>query len=76
VMPLDLPLPKGGEWGPFFGPQKSPLIFKPLGVDVSRGGPVGNNYTGIVRLQGGVPARAGNSRIEHVGGGLRLCVQG
>jgi predicted permease len=52
VMPPGLHLPKGDEWGPFFGPQTPPLIFRPLGIDVSRAKPVGNlNYTGVVRLR-------------------------
>jgi putative ABC transport system permease protein len=55
VMPPELHLPKGDEWGPFFGPQKAPLIFRPLGIDASRARPVGNmNYTAVVRLKPGV----------------------
>jgi predicted permease len=55
VMPPELHLPKGYEWGPLFGPQTAPLIFRPIGVDASRARPAGNlNYMAVVRLKPGV----------------------
>ncbi len=52
VLPPRLHLPKGDEWGQFFGPQSAPLIFRPLGVDAARAEPVGNlNYTAVIRLK-------------------------
>jgi predicted permease len=58
VMPPDLHLPKGDEWGAYFGPAAVPLIFRP-GVtffQASRGRAVGNlNYTSVIRLKPGVP---------------------
>ncbi len=55
VMPAEVHLPKGDEWGPMFGPQSAPLIFRPLGIDVSRANPNGNmNYMAVVRLKPGI----------------------
>ena len=65
VMPPQLHLPKGDEWGPFFGPQKAPLIFRPLGIDVSRVRPAGNmNYTAVVRLRPGVGRERGMAELN------------
>ena len=55
VMPPELHVPKGDEWGSLFGPQTVPLIFRPILVDPSRASPVGSmNYTALVRLKPGV----------------------
>lgn len=55
VMPSGLYLPKGDEWGKFFGPAETPAIFRPLGVDAATQSPVGNlNYSALVRLKPGV----------------------
>jgi len=53
VMPPSLILPKAGEWGPGFG--NAPVIFRPLGFDVSQGGASGQyNFGSIMRLNPGV----------------------
>src|SRR5579864_2106710 len=53
VMPAGLHLPQGDQWGGFFGPDKAPLVFRPMLPWVRR--PVGNlNYNGLVRLKPGV----------------------
>ncbi len=65
VMSPDLHLPKGDEWGPLFGPQRAPLIFRPLGIDPSRVRPVGNmNYTAVVRLKAGVRREQGMTELN------------
>ncbi len=59
VMPPDLHLPKGEEWGTFFGPSAAPSIFRPLGLDTAREPSNGNmNYTSLVRTKPGVGGRA------------------
>jgi putative ABC transport system permease protein len=56
VMPPDLHLPKGDEWGAFFGPTEAPMIFRPQGTNAARARPVGNlNFTSVIRLKPGVP---------------------
>ena len=53
VMPPALSLPKGGEWGPGF--ENAPVIFRPLGFDVSQGRASGEySFGSIVRLKPGV----------------------
>jgi len=53
VMPPTLSLPKEGEWGPGFG--NAPVIFRPLGFDVSQGRASGQyNFGSILRLNPGV----------------------
>jgi len=55
VMPADLHLPKGDEWGTFFGPATAPMIFRPHLMDTPAASPVGNlNYTSVIRLKSGV----------------------
>jgi putative ABC transport system permease protein len=55
VMPADLHLPKGDEWGAYFGPSAAPMIFRPHLIDPSTARPAGNlNYTSVIRLQSGV----------------------
>jgi predicted permease len=65
VMPRDLHLPKGEEWGSHFGPEAAPLIFKPLGMDVSTARGAGNlNYLGVVRLKAGVSREQGMAEVN------------
>jgi putative ABC transport system permease protein len=55
VMPPGLHLPKGDEWGAYFGPSAQPLIFLPTGIDTFRAARVGNlNYTSVIRLRPGI----------------------
>ena len=55
VMPPDLHLPEGDQWGSFFGPSANPLIFRPLGIDTARESSDGNlNYTSIIRTKPGI----------------------
>jgi hypothetical protein len=67
VMPPDLHLPKGDEWGAYFGPASAPLIFRP-GVSFFQGGrgrAVGNlNYTSVIRLRPGVPVSQGIGELN------------
>ncbi len=52
VMPRNFVLPRGDQWGKFFGPAEEPLIFEPLGFDPRGHG--GLNYTSVIRLKPGV----------------------
>jgi predicted permease len=55
VMPPDLHLPSGSQWGRFFGPAEAPLIFRPLGFNASQVSGNGSlNYTSVIRLKPGV----------------------
>jgi putative ABC transport system permease protein len=55
IMPPDLHLPRGEEWGVFVGPPARPLIFRPLASHVAREGPDGNlNFSSVIRLKPGV----------------------
>jgi predicted permease len=55
VLPRHLALPRGDQWGAYFGPAEEPLIFQPLGFHAERSKPVGSlNYTAVVRLRPGV----------------------
>jgi putative ABC transport system permease protein len=64
VMPADLRLPKGEEWGQFFGPSESPLIFRPLGIDTARESSNGNlNYTSIIRTRPGIGSTAAAAEL-------------
>jgi putative ABC transport system permease protein len=58
VLPEDLHLPRGDQWG--VGGADAPLIFRPLGFDVSQQYPNGSlNYSSVVRLKSGSgPERA------------------
>lgn len=60
IMPPDLHLPRGEQWGPFVGPTAPPLIFRELSHDLPRENPEGSlNFSSIVRLKPGVsPERA------------------
>lgn len=55
VMPPTLHLPRGDQWGGFFGPADVPAIFRPLNFDPARAAPIGNlNYSSIIRLKPGI----------------------
>ncbi|HEY7334566.1 MAG TPA: ABC transporter permease [Bryobacteraceae bacterium] len=60
VMPADLHLPRGEQWGRASGPNVDPLIFRSLLADPSRAQPRGSfNYTSVIRLKPGIqPSRA------------------
>lgn len=65
VMPPGLALPKGGEWGAFFGPAAAPMIFRPLGIDASRARPAGKlNYTSVIRLKPGVSVEQATAELN------------
>ena len=57
VLPRHLALPRGDQWGAYFGPADEPLIFEPLGFHTGRQKPAGSlNYTSVIRLKPGVSA--------------------
>ena len=60
VLPRHLALPRGDQWGAYFGPAEEPLLFEPLGFHADSQKAAGNlNYTAVVRLKPGVaPAHA------------------
>jgi len=65
VMPADLHLPKGDEWGAFFGPTAAPMIFRPHLIEASTARPVGNlNYTSVIRLKRGVSAPQATAELN------------
>ena len=64
VMPADFRLPVGEQWGPS-GPPSPPMLFKPLGQDVSQASPAGNNnYIALVRLRPEVDASQATSELR------------
>ena len=67
VMPASLHLPKGDEWGAYFGPSATPQIFRP-GAQFYQGGrgrKVGNlNYTSVIRLKPGIPVAQGIGELN------------
>jgi predicted permease len=57
IMPPDVFLPKGEQWGPLFAHDRLPLLFRPLGFDVAAISDLGHfNYSSLVRLRPGVSA--------------------
>lgn len=55
IMSRDLVLPRGDQWGGYFGPADEPLLFEPLGFHPDRAKPAGSlNYTAVIRLRHGV----------------------
>jgi len=63
VMPPEFRLPIGSQWGPTMGPAFQPLLFRPLGMDVSQAHPVGmNNFVSVVRLK--PEAQSGQTAAE------------
>lgn len=64
VLPPDLHLPQGDQWGALFGPAAVPVIFRPIGIDTARESSVGNlNYTCIVRTKPGIGAGATEAEL-------------
>lgn len=60
VMGPGLHLPRGRDWGAGLNlASAEPLVFRPLGLDVSRASPgkVGYSYAGVVRLKQGIAPR-------------------
>ena len=54
IMPPDLHLPKGDQWGAFFGPSVAPLIFRPSAWKMAPASGNGSlNYTSLIRLKRG-----------------------
>ncbi len=65
VMPADLYLPKGDEWGAFAGPSEPPQIFRPVEPYDNTTKPVGNlNYTAVIRLRPGVSREQGVAELN------------
>jgi predicted permease len=65
VMPRDLHLPKGDEWGGFSGSAQAPLIFRPVGQIASAVRLVGNlNYSALIRLRPGVSREQGIAELN------------
>jgi putative ABC transport system permease protein len=67
VMPPDFRLPVGDQWGPGIGNVEAPqpMIFRPLGMDVSRAHGAGmNNYIGVVRLKPGVQMAQASAELN------------
>ncbi len=65
VMPPDLHLPKGDEWGPFTGPAETPAVFFPLLSGNYKVRPVGNlNYSALIRLKPGVSREQGIAELN------------
>lgn len=54
VMAPDFHLPVGNEWGVMFANPMPPMIFRPLGMDVSQAHGAGmQNYASVIRLKPG-----------------------
>ena len=65
VMPPDLHLPKGDEWGGYSGPAQVPMIFRPIGYIASAVRIVGNlNYSALIRLKPGVSREQGIAELN------------
>jgi putative ABC transport system permease protein len=65
IMPPDLHLPRGQEWGAFVGSPAEPLIFRPLLSQVAREGPEGNlNYSSVIRLKPGVGQQQATAELN------------
>ncbi len=63
ILPADLHLPRGEEWGAFVGPPAQPLIFRPILRTVASENPEGSlNFSSVIRLKPGV--RAGQATAE------------
>jgi putative ABC transport system permease protein len=56
IMPPNFSLPVGNQWGSDdFGPPVQPVMFRPLGMDVSQARPIGTlNFISVVRVAPGV----------------------
>ena len=65
IMPPDLHLPRGEEWGAFVGSPAQPLIFRPTLTDGSRMSPEGSlNYSSVIRLKPGVGHEQATSELN------------
>jgi len=65
VMPADLRLPKGDEWGAFTGPSEAPQVFRPAEPYDNTPRPVGNlNFTAVIRLKPGVSGAQGVAELN------------
>jgi len=65
VLPSDMRLPVGEQWGPRFGPAVQPELFRPLGQDFSQASPVGNNnYVAVARLKRDVDVSSANTELR------------
>src|ERR1035438_10323445 len=65
VMPADLRLPKGDEWGAFTGPSEAPQLFRPAEPYDNTTRPVGNlNFTAVIRLKPGVSGEQGAAELN------------
>ena len=65
VMPPDLHLPKGEDWGGFFGPAEAPMVFFPIDSGNYKVRPVGNlNYSALIRLKPGVSREQGMAELN------------
>lgn len=57
ILPSDLRLPIGNQWGMDNAAPVAPVMFRPLGLDVSQARGTGNNnFITVVRLKSGVQA--------------------
>lgn len=71
IMPASLHLPKGAEWGALMGMTAKPEIFRPLGMDVSLGRPVGAfDYVSVVRLKKDATPREAQAEMSALSGEL------
>ena len=67
ILPPNLHLPRGDEWGAFVGPPGQPLIFRPLLRQVARDAPEGNlNYSSVIRLKQGVRPEQATAELNEL----------
>jgi len=65
VMPATMHLPRGAQWGVLFPYKLSALMFRPLGIDVSRmPGTNNQNFFSLVRLRSGVRAERAAAELN------------
>jgi len=66
VMPPDLHLPRGTQWGGFSGPETDPLIFRPhAATGAQQARPAGSlNYSSMIRLKPGVSRQQGIEELN------------
>lgn len=65
VMPADLRLPKGDEWGGFTGPSEAPELFRPAEPYDNTPRPAGNlNFSAVIRLKPGVSGAQGAAELN------------
>ena len=67
VMPAELRMPRGEEWGPLFGHTDVPLFFQPFTRDFKTVPTTGNfNYIALVRARPGVDPRRLESELNTI----------